>query len=153
MRNGVKWALGLVILVSLGLWWARRDIVPNPIRFAAGRDQSNDLRLARALAQVLTERGNPARVVEAKGSKDSLDRLQLDDAELAIIKGGATEMAGTEVISPLYPDVLLLIVRKGLKVQHISELKGRNASRVGKSQDVTQRCPSSRGSVRSEDLG
>lgn len=119
------WFLGLVFLLSVGLWWAHRDVIPDPIRIAAGRDQSNDMRLARALAQVLTDRGTPARLVEAKGSRDGLDRLQLDDADLAIIKGGTTEMMGVEVISPLYPDVLLLLVRKNLKVRRISDLKDR----------------------------
>ncbi|MBS2033944.1 hypothetical protein JST97_03100 [bacterium] len=125
MRRWIKWLLGLVVLVSIGLWWAQRDVIPRPIRLAAGVNQSNDQRLARALARILTDRGYPTETVDAKGSKDSVDRLQLHQTDLAIVKGGATDLAGVEVVSPLYPDVLLLIVRRKLHIQHISELKSK----------------------------
>ncbi|MBX3172246.1 MAG: hypothetical protein KF760_32880 [Candidatus Eremiobacteraeota bacterium] len=125
MGSWLKWVLGLVVLASVSLWIYGRDVIPRPIRIAASNPESQEHRVASALSQVLVERHHPVQVVDGDGSRDNAEKLRAGEAELAVVKGGAVNLQGLEVVAPLYPDVVLFVVRKSRKIQRITDLKGK----------------------------
>lgn len=125
MGSWVKWVLAAVALASIGLWWSRRDVIPRPIRMAAGDVQAFDERLAESLSKLLVERGHPSQVIQGEGSRESADRLRMGEVDLALVKGGTVDLQGLEVVAPLYPDVVLLVVRRDRHIRKLSDLKGK----------------------------
>lgn len=125
MGSWLKWVLIVVVLASVSLWLYGRDVIPRPIRLAAGAPDSQENRLAQALGQVLGERKHPVKVVATEGARDNAEDVRVGAADLAIVKGGAVDLQGLEVVAPLYPEVVLFVVRKNRKIHRISDLKGK----------------------------
>lgn len=125
MGSWLKWLLVLVVLASISLWLYGRDVIPRPIRIAASNPDSQEHRVALAVSEVLNERRHPVQILEGDGSRDNAEKLRVGDAELAVVKGGAVDLQGLEVVAPLYPDVVLFVVRKNRKIQRITDLKGK----------------------------
>ena len=125
MGSWLKWVLALVVLASTSLWFFGRDVIPRPIRIAASNSGSQENRLAAAVAGVLDERKHPTRILDGDGSRDNAEKLRAGEAELAVVKGGAVNLQGLEVVAPLYPDVVLFVVRKSRKIHRIADLRGK----------------------------
>lgn len=125
MGSWLKWVLALVALGSLSLWIYGWDVIPNPIRIAASNAESQEHRLAAAVGEVLAERKHPVQVLDGDGSRDNVEKLRVGEAELAVVKGGAVNLQGLEVVAPLYPDVVLFVVRKNRGIRHVVDLRGK----------------------------
>ncbi len=125
MGSWLKWVLMLVVLASVALWLFGRDVIPRPIRIAASNPESQENRLATALATVLGERKHPVQVIKGDGSRDNVEKLRVGEAELAVVKGGAVDLQGLEVVAPLYPDAVLFVVRKNRGIHRVRDLKGK----------------------------
>jgi TRAP transporter TAXI family solute receptor len=125
MGSWLKWVLIGVVLASISLWLYGRDVIPRPVRIAASNPESQENRLALALATVLDERKHPVQVVNGEGSRDNAEKLRVGEADLAVVQGGALNLQGLEVVAPLYPDAVLFVVRKNRKISRISDLKGK----------------------------
>lgn len=125
MGTWLKWALVLVVLASISLWLYGRDVIPRPIRIAASNPESQEHRVALAVSEVLSERRHPVQVLDGDGSRDNAEKLRVGEAELAVVKGGSVDLQGLEVVAPLYPDVVLFVVRKNRNIRRITDLKGK----------------------------
>ena len=59
------------------------------------------------------------------GSQENQVLLQTNKANLAIIQAGAVDMKDIAALVPLYPDVVIPIVRRDSGINSIEELDGR----------------------------
>ena len=126
MRRAAVLSLIFLILVSLLAWTVTRDVLPERIRIATAEPGGLYYRFGKLLAAELEKRCQCRVVVlETRGSVENLALMQQGQAELAVIQAGSGSLEGHEVLAPLYPDVVHLIVRRGLGIESIHDLAGR----------------------------
>jgi TRAP transporter TAXI family solute receptor len=117
--------LGLVVVASVAAWLLTRDVIPRPIRIATGTQSGLNHQLAGNLTQILNARGLPAQVRPTDGSRENRQLLLSKQVDVAMIKAGSVDFEGLEVLAPLYPDVVLVVVRRDRKIHKVADLKGR----------------------------
>ena len=126
LRKWWKAFLVLVALGSVGFWWVSRDVVPRPIRLMTGSESGLNFHLAQSLCDILKSRGHQAQAVGSQGSRENREALLTHRADLAIVKAGSVELEGVEVVAPLYPDLVFVMVRRDRKIERIQQLKGKS---------------------------
>lgn len=120
------WTIALVFVLSAGLWLVRRDSLLRTVRIAAGESGGLYDQLATALQPGISERiGRPVEIRPTQGSVDNLDMLRAGEVDLAVLQGGSVPMDQVAVVSPLFPELVLIIVRKESGLRQIAELAGR----------------------------
>ncbi|MBT9582034.1 TAXI family TRAP transporter solute-binding subunit [bacterium] len=121
----MKWLLIMIVLASVAGWYFTRDVIPRPIRIATGTRSGLNFQLAQNLAQMLSSHNIPAEVRASDGSRENRQLLLSHEADVAMLKAGSVNFDGLEVIAPLCPDVILVVVRRDRHIQQISDLKDR----------------------------
>jgi TRAP transporter TAXI family solute receptor len=120
---------------------------PTTLRIAVGPPGSSDLQLIQGLAQNFVQEGNSVRlsVVQTAGAVDSIGVLAAGDADLAVARTDEEMPDGTESVSILRKNVVLLWAaanppkgapRKGAKskIKAISDLPGHRIGVVGRTE-------------------
>lgn len=129
--------MAAVFLMSVLFWVGPRDRVPAEIKIATGRKGGQYYAFGLLLAQTLEARDPnlSVEVVATDGSRENVDRLLIDeDVDLAILQGGSVDISGfgdvarPVIVAPLYPDIMHVIVRKGIGITNITNLKGRRVN-------------------------
>jgi len=116
-------------VISLGLWFLNRETLPRTIRIATGEDKGLYHRLGRALRSPLARRTHRHVVIEStEGSVENLRKLRLGQVDLAVVQGGSDPMGDLSVVTPLFPEFVFVVVRKGSGIEEIADLVGRNVS-------------------------
>jgi len=104
----------LLAVLFLTLWLVRRNRIPRDLRLAtAGADTSYDV-FGQEFCPVLSgqlARKMP-RVLRTEGTKDNVDKLEHDLAELGMYQGGTVDLNETAVVAPLYREVVHVLVKK-----------------------------------------
>ena len=121
----LKRILVLVVITSVTAWYCTRDVIPRPIRIATGSRSGLNHQLAEALSEILRARDIPSQILSSDGSRENRQLLLSHQADVAMVKAGSVNLEGLEVIAPLYPDVVLFVVRRDRHITKISDLKGR----------------------------
>ncbi len=129
IRKWVTWIITIVFVISLAVWFLGRDTLPRTVRIATGQKEGIYYRLSIAMKSPLSEQARRRVVVETtNGSVDNLRMLVSGEVDLAIVQGGSVPMDDVSVVTPLFPELVLIIVRKGSGIEEIADLAGRNVS-------------------------
>lgn len=127
-----KWATGIiaiVLVVCVMVWFVRRDRLPSTIRIATGHKEGLYCLFGNAIKDVLAAKLNRRVAVDTtEGSVDNLRRLLSGEADLAVVQGGSVSLDGVAVVTPLFPELVLVIVRKNSGILEIADLAGHNVS-------------------------
>ena len=119
-------SLFTVIVLLVVFWVVTRTPLPPTITIASGHTQGLYHELATHLKAPL-ERNSGVEVIvkDTMGSYENQVLLQTGKANLAIIQAGAVDMKDIAALVPLYPDVVIPIVRRDSAINSIEEMNGR----------------------------
>jgi TRAP transporter TAXI family solute receptor len=118
-----------IAVLSFLTWYATRDTLPETIRIATSSTESFYFDVGGALARYLEEAsGHEVEVVETDGSIENLRLLEAGDVELAIVQASSLPLDGIGVVSPLFSEVVHVIVRRERGLAAISDLVGKRVA-------------------------
>ncbi len=122
-------ALVVGLVVSLGVWWERQDILPSTLRVATAEEGGLYHRFGSRLGEELAElTGHRVEVVPTHGSLDNLALLKAGEVHLAILQATAVELDQVSVLAPLYREVVHVIVRSDAGVERLVDLVDKRVS-------------------------
>lgn len=128
-RRWIAAIMVVVLIVSLTVWWYGRESLPGSITIAAGKADGLYYALSQGVQQPMQARlGSTILVKETQGSIENLRMLLDGDADLAIVQGGAVEMDEVSIVTPLFPEYLLVLARADGGIDHVSDLAGRSVA-------------------------
>lgn len=119
--------LGLIagIFVLIAMWWSGNKPLPSEVHIAAGIKGGQYYQLASLLKERFTKiTGRRLVLHETNGSNDNFELLKSNKVDLAILQLGPSGIEGYELITPLYPEMVQVIVRKNGGINSIAELAG-----------------------------
>ncbi len=126
------WGIIGLIVLSLGVWFVRRERLPWTIRIASGEEGGLYHEVGEFLQQSLARRlGRKVELQTTDGSIENFTRIEHGTADLAIIQGGSAPLERAALVTPLYPEWMLVVVRSESKIQEASELVGHRVA-IGK---------------------
>ena len=136
IRHSLALGMLVVLILSLGFWFFRHDRLPRTVHVATGEKEGLYHLVGEKVKDSLARQLNRKISIDATaGSGDNLVRLKKGEVNLAIVQGGTDGMEDVSVITPLYPELLMVIVRKGRDITSIPDLAGKNVA-LGKKQDL-----------------
>lgn len=125
LRTWIALAMFGVLLLSLAAWYFTSNRLPREIRIATGAKGGLYYRAGELLGEGLhTRTGRAVRLIETKGSVENRELLLKGDADLAVFQDGAASFNGLAPLTPLFPDVVLIIVRKESGIRSVRDLSG-----------------------------
>ena len=129
VRRCAAWLMLGVMIASIVVWDMTRAKLPAQIRIATGRRGGEYYDLAAHLKAIIEARSDSEVVlVPTEGSVENAERLRSSDpdrtVDFALLQGGSVSMAGLAVVAPCYPDVVHVVVRKGVGIHSIADLTG-----------------------------
>lgn len=125
----LTWSMLVLLVVSIVVWFVRRDPVPRRITIAAGEQGGLYYAVGNELRTSLRRRlGRAPDVVVTAGSVENVDLLKRGEADIAVVQGGAVDMGELTVLTPLYPELVLIIVRKEREIETVADLLGHNVA-------------------------
>ena len=125
----LTWSMVGVLIVSVVIWFAGHEKLPSRIAIATGEEGGLYFALGTEMQGTLQRRlQRIPEVVATAGSVDNVEMLLRGDADLAIIQGGSTALDELTVVTPLYPELVLVMVRKDRGIETMSDLLGRNVA-------------------------
>ncbi len=128
----LTWSMLAVLVASIVVWLLQRDPVPRQVRIATGKQGGLYYAVGGDMQAAIRKRlGRVPDIIATEGSVANVKLLMAGDAELAIVQGGAVDMGDLTVVSPLYPELVLIIVRKDQEIESISDLLGHNVALGG----------------------
>ena len=129
IRHLVALGMLVVLIISLAVWFFRRDRLPRTVRLATGDTEGLYYLVGSEIMDSLGRRlHREISIKPTAGSLENLDLLVRGEVDLAIVQGGTVAMEDVSVVTPLYPELLLVIVRKGRDITSIPDLKGKNVA-------------------------
>ena len=131
LQRWVAWCVGAAIVISIVVWFTRRDT--SPIRITAGpRDSLYYGLLSSASTSLELRTGRRVVILESKGSAENRRRLLAGEADLALIQGDmfgrhdeGTSIDEVVFLAPLFPEVVHVIARRDRGIETIRDLKGK----------------------------
>lgn len=117
-----------ILLIIAGFWVAYQFVAPPPpkkIIISTGSKTRTYFQLAHQYRDELAKEGIKLEIISSSGSGENINRLLNNQADLAFIQGG-TGKEGEPLLSlgSLYYEPLWIFIRKGIKVQKITDLSG-----------------------------
>ena len=127
IRNWISLGMLIIFVTSLTAWFFGRDRLPRTIRIATGDQGGLYHKFGNDLTPFLgTKTGRPVFVTSTPGSQENYVRLTKKRADLGIVQAGSIPVENLAIVTPLFPEFLFVIVRRGSKITTIRELAGRN---------------------------
>ena len=133
VRRATACLMFTVLLASLLTWYLTLETLPGRIRIGAGSTGGLYHDFALRIKDLLEARfPMKVEVLETSGSSNNRERLLSGDGpdrvDLAVLQDGAVSMVDLYLIAPLYRELLHVIVRKGRKIESISDLDGKRVA-------------------------
>ena len=117
----LTWSMVVVLVASVVIRFAGRETLPRRIVVATGEEGGLYRALGTELKPSLSRRlGRAADVHKTAGSVQNAEMLKLGGADLAVVQGGSIALDELSVVTPLYPELVLVIVRKDRNISHQS---------------------------------
>lgn len=118
----------LTLVSSIVIYVVTLESLPEKARIHSGIDSGLYYRIASEIAPSITERSSvPVEVVPSNGSIANITALEQGESEFAIVQG-TVDFSRFAIVTPLYPDVMLVIVRKDSEIRNIRDLAGQAIS-------------------------
>jgi uncharacterized protein len=121
--------LGLMAVI-VAIWMALQPEAVVKVRIAAGPAGSDAYELLEEVAEVAKRHGKPidATLVGTVDPSESIARLNTGDVDIAVIRGDTPVVSNVQLISKLFPDYFLLIVRRDKSIFQFRDLVGKTIS-------------------------
>ena len=127
MQSKFKWLMASILVVSILIFYATRDVIPDKLILSTGQpggfyhQVGTELKLAweKQTQQQLE-------LLTSSGSQENFTALKESKADFALIQGGVVNLDGLNIIAPLSTDLIHVIVRKESSIRAISDLKGKS---------------------------
>jgi eukaryotic-like serine/threonine-protein kinase len=134
----VAWVL---LLIPSSIWYKNR--MPRQVRFASGVSGGSYDAISNAVADALARAtGAKTQVITSNGSSDNLELLTGRKVDLAMLQSDALGLATVVVVAPMYYEVVHILVRNGLDVGTLADLRDKRVivgSPRGGSHAIAQR--------------
>jgi uncharacterized protein len=126
--------LSFVLIGSFG-WKLHQDKQRvYELTLATGTKKGNYYPFGQAIAEVVSQQ-NPRlriKVMETQGADENMQRLQANDAQLAIVQNDTAAVPSARVVASLFKEVFHLIVSEQSGIQSVSDLKGKHIALMAK---------------------
>ena len=123
-------SLVLVIALSLGVWFLTQDRLPGKIVIATGEEGGLYYELGLELALAIERQtGVPVTVLATDGSGENRRLLSGEGTvvpDLAIVQAEFVAAADMDVVAPLHPEMVYVIVRRDSDAETLRDLAGRS---------------------------
>lgn len=117
----------LLILLPSSVWFKNR--MPGKVRVAAGAVGGAYDEIGNAICRAIERDAKAkAEVIATDGSNDNLERLVSREADLALLQADAVGSSEIAVVAPLYYEVVHIIVRDGLPIEVLADLRDRRVN-------------------------
>ncbi len=117
-----------ILIIVAGFWVAYQFVAPPPpkkISITTGSKTGTYYRLALQYQAELAKEGIELEVLSSSGSKQNIDRLLNNQADVAFIQGGTGNKEKTlQSLGSLYYEPLWIFVRKEISAEKITDLAG-----------------------------
>ncbi len=125
-------ALIFVIALSLVTWFISRDPLPRQITIATARHGGLYHAMGEDLAKAINDWSDvPVKVSVTDGSAENRELLKGEGSErpdLAIVQAAFVSAAKMDVVAPLHPEMVYVIVRRESEVETLRDLAGKSVS-------------------------
>jgi len=122
-------SLMAAILALVSTWWDKNKTLPQEIHLAAGAKGGQYYQLATLLKERFDRiTGHQLVLHETKGSNDNFKLLKNNKVDLAILQLGPLGIEDYELITPLYPEMVQVIVKANSAIHSIAELAGKQVA-------------------------
>lgn len=126
LQSKFKWLMAAVLIVSICLFYATRDAIPNRLVLFTGQPGGFYHQVGSHLTKAWEEATQRKLDVQSSsGSRENIQALSSAKADLALIQGGVEDLSELSIIAPLSHDLVHVIVRKDASIGRIQDLKGR----------------------------
>jgi uncharacterized protein len=126
--------LSFVLIGSFG-WKLHQDKQRvYELTLATGTKTGNYYPFGQAIAEVVVQQ-NPRiriKVLETQGAEENMQRLQANEAQLAIVQNDTAAVPSARVVAGLFKEVFHLIVSEDSGIQSVSDLKGKHIALMAK---------------------
>ena len=125
LQSKFKWLMAGVLIVSICLFYATRDAIPNRLVLFTGQPGGFYRQVGSHLTKAWEEATQRKLDVQSSsGSRENFQALSSAKADLALIQGGVEDLSELSIIAPLSHDLVHVIVRKDASIDRIQDLKG-----------------------------
>lgn len=128
IRRWIGQLMAVTLVSSVIIYFATMERLPDKIKIHSGMSTGLYHKVVQEIKNSVTERtGVPVVNVESNGSLANLEALEKKDADFAIVQG-TVDFSRYSIVTPLYPDVILVIARKGSGIKNIRDFRGQSVS-------------------------
>jgi TRAP transporter TAXI family solute receptor len=125
LQSKFKWLMAGVLIVSICLFYATRDSVPNSLVLYTGQPGGFYHQVGSHMTEAWEEATQrKLDVHSSSGSRENFQALCSAKADLALIQGGVEDLSELSIIAPLSHDLVHVIVRKDASIDRMQDLKG-----------------------------
>jgi len=125
LQSKFKWLMAAVLIISISLFYATRDSVPNSLVLYTGQPGGFYHQVGSHMTEAWEEATQrKLDVHSSSGSRENFQALSSAKADLALIQGGVEDLSELSIIAPLSHDLVHVIVRKDASIDRIQDLKG-----------------------------
>ena len=125
LQSKFKWLMAAVLIISISLFYATRDSVPNSLVLYTGQPGGFYHQVGSHMTEAWEEATQRKLDVQSSsGSRENFQALRSAKADLALIQGGVEDLSELSIIAPLSHDLVHVIVRKDASIDRIQDLKG-----------------------------
>ncbi|MEG3938155.1 MULTISPECIES: TAXI family TRAP transporter solute-binding subunit [unclassified Microcoleus] len=137
MQNKFVLTLALLSFILIGSfgWKLHRDKDQiYELTLATGIKAGNYYPFGQAIAELVSQQ-NPRihiQVIETQGAQENMNKLEANEAQLAIVQNNTEAVPSARVIASLFKEVFHLIVSEKSGIQTVGDLKGKHISLMDK---------------------
>ena len=125
----LTWLLLFAVIVAVVIGMLRHEPLPRNLAIATGEEGGLYYAIGTDLQSSFRRSINRVpNVLATAGSVENVELLRRGEAQLAIIQGGAVGLDNLTVITPLYPEMVLIIARKDRGLESVMDLVGKNVA-------------------------
>ena len=125
LQSKFKWLMAAVLIISISLFYATRDAIPNRLVLFTGQPGGFYRQVGSHLTKAWEEATQRKLDVQSSsGSRENFQALSSAKADLALIQGGVEDLSELSIIAPLSHDLVHVIVRKDASIDRMQDLKG-----------------------------
>lgn len=127
MQSKFKWLMVSILVVSILVFYATRDVIPDKLILSTGQPGGFYHQVGTELKHAWEKQTQQQlELLTSSGSQENFTALKESKADFALIQGGVVDLDGLNIIAPLSTDLIHVIVRKESSIRAISDLKGKS---------------------------
>lgn len=129
LQRWIAFGMIIIFLISISTWLTTRDRIPETIRIAAAQKGGLYYKFAESIKPYLEKKtGMRVEVLATNGSMQNRQLLLDNKADLAVTTEEFLPQQSLYEITPLYNEVVHVVVRKSSSIYVMEDLKNKNIS-------------------------